>query len=263
MQPIHDEGEPATMPHDSSQPRVQSLGQDEGSQDVEHKVKASKSRRRTKIVVSDDEEMKELHGFKRMLRLKAGLLDQEEPTELVEDLGSGKKGEKKISTAEVPVSTASAIPVIMKEEDKGLARDAEIAKQFNKKIDIASKEQERLIYIKPWNYQKGIWDKREEVVAETTLAHDIDWSDPAVLRYHAQQNRSFSKAKEAMKRSGFDFQKPPAKRQKIGEVSELVEEQSAGKEKEVLEEKLKKLLVIVPVEEVYIEALQVKYPIID
>ncbi|GJW75981.1 hypothetical protein Tco_1000597 [Tanacetum coccineum] len=35
------------------------------------------------------------------------------------------------------------------------------------------------------------------------------------------------------------------------------------KEKEVTEEELKKLLVIVPVEEVYIEALQVKYPIID
>ncbi|GKB30099.1 hypothetical protein Tco_0869500, partial [Tanacetum coccineum] len=34
------------------------------------------------------------------------------------------------------------------------------------------------------------------------------------------------------------------------------EEQSAGKEKEVSEEELKKLLVIVLVEEVYIEALQ-------
>ncbi|GKB67778.1 hypothetical protein Tco_0929190 [Tanacetum coccineum] len=32
-------------------------------------------------------------------------------------------------------------------------------------------------------------------MAETTQAHDIDWSDPVVLRYHAQQNRSFSKAK--------------------------------------------------------------------
>ncbi|GJU62100.1 hypothetical protein Tco_1243935 [Tanacetum coccineum] len=63
--------------------------------------------------------------------------------------------------------------------------------------------------------------------------------------------------KEVMKRSGFDFQKPPAKRQKIGEVSGLVEEQSAGEEKEVSEEELKSLLVIVPVEEVYIEALQV------
>ncbi|GKF83726.1 hypothetical protein Tco_0248624, partial [Tanacetum coccineum] len=31
MQTIHDAGEPATMPHDLSQPRVQSLGSDEGS----------------------------------------------------------------------------------------------------------------------------------------------------------------------------------------------------------------------------------------
>ncbi|GKC47187.1 hypothetical protein Tco_1064909, partial [Tanacetum coccineum] len=40
------------------------------------------------------------------------LLDQEEPTELVEDPGSGEKGEKEIITAEVPVSTASAIPIV-------------------------------------------------------------------------------------------------------------------------------------------------------
>ncbi|GJS92383.1 hypothetical protein Tco_0799351 [Tanacetum coccineum] len=31
MKTIHDEGEHATMPHDLSQPRVQSLGSDEGS----------------------------------------------------------------------------------------------------------------------------------------------------------------------------------------------------------------------------------------
>ncbi|GJR33128.1 hypothetical protein Tco_1109360 [Tanacetum coccineum] len=41
------------------------------------------------------------------------------------------------------------------------------------------------------------------------------------------------------------------------------EEQSAKKEKELLEEEIQKLLVVVPVEEVYVEALQVKYPIID
>ncbi|GJY26644.1 hypothetical protein Tco_0401370 [Tanacetum coccineum] len=43
----------------------------------------------------------------------------------------------------------------------------------------------------------------------------------------------------------------------------LGEEQSTEKEKELSEEELHKLLVIVPVEEVYVEALQVKYPIID
>ncbi|GJV94308.1 hypothetical protein Tco_1545885 [Tanacetum coccineum] len=40
------------------------------------------------------------------------VLDQEEPTELVEDLGSGEKGEKETSTDNVPVSTASAIPEV-------------------------------------------------------------------------------------------------------------------------------------------------------
>ncbi|GJW95904.1 hypothetical protein Tco_0175576 [Tanacetum coccineum] len=36
-------------------------------------------------------------------------------------------------------------------------------------------------------------DNQHEV-AEADQAHDIDWSDPAVLRYHALQNRSFSVA---------------------------------------------------------------------
>ncbi|GJZ53122.1 hypothetical protein Tco_0608007 [Tanacetum coccineum] len=36
------------------------------------------------------------------------LLEEETPTELVEDLGSGKKVEKEVSTADVPVSTAGA-----------------------------------------------------------------------------------------------------------------------------------------------------------
>ncbi|GJR27756.1 hypothetical protein Tco_1103988 [Tanacetum coccineum] len=53
------------------------------------------------------------------------------------------------------------------------------------------------------------------------------------------------------------------KRQKIGETSGSGEEQSIEKEKELLEEELHKLLVVVPVEEVYVEALQVKYTIID
>ncbi|GJR22097.1 hypothetical protein Tco_0970624 [Tanacetum coccineum] len=46
-------------------------------------------------------------------------------------------------------------------------------------------------------------------------------------------------------------------------ASSLGEEQSVEKEKELLEVELQKLLVVVLVEEVYVEALQVKYPIID
>ncbi|GKA94299.1 hypothetical protein Tco_0816337, partial [Tanacetum coccineum] len=51
--------------------------------------------------------------------------------------------------------------------------------------------------------------------------------------------------------------------QKIGEASGLGEEQSAEKKKELSEEELQKLLVIVPVEELVIQPLQVRYPIID
>ncbi|GJS56534.1 hypothetical protein Tco_0629896 [Tanacetum coccineum] len=158
------------------------------------------------------------------------LLDQEEPTELVGDLGSGEKGEKKISTANISVSIVSATPevsttvenlvyirrsakkrkgkgkAIMKEDEsvqkktkkqleqerlrheeairlqeqineeerQRIARDAEIAKSLQEEFDRARQEQ--------------------EVVAQADQAHDIDWSDPAILRYHAVQNRSFSKA---------------------------------------------------------------------
>ncbi|GKE14266.1 hypothetical protein Tco_1421843, partial [Tanacetum coccineum] len=48
-----------------------------------------------------------------------------------------------------------------------------------------------------------------------------------------------------------------SKRQKTNE------EQSAEEEKELSEVELQKLMMIVPVEEIYVEALHVKYPIID
>ncbi|GKF33561.1 hypothetical protein Tco_0106761 [Tanacetum coccineum] len=60
---------------------------------------------------------------------------------------------------------------INEEENQRIAKDADIAKQLQEEFDKARQEQ--------------------EVVAEVDQAYDIDWSDPAVLRYHALQNRSF------------------------------------------------------------------------
>ncbi|GJS67334.1 hypothetical protein Tco_0681898 [Tanacetum coccineum] len=386
-------------PHDSPQPKVQSLGSDEGSltlneltvlcttlskkvedlqndlkqtkltygaaytklilrvKKLEHKVKASKSRRRTKIVVSDDEEMKELHGFKRMRRLRRTsadteiLLEQEEPTELVEDPGSGEKGEKKISTANISVSTdgvtttkavlstvipevSTAIPerqvyiirsaekrkdkgkAIMKddesvqkktkkqleqerlglkeairlqeqineEERQRIARDVEIAKQLQEEIDIARQEQEKYDLAQALELQKE-FNKRKEDVVETTQAHNTDWSDPAVLIYHAHQNRSFSKDE----RPGFDLQqKQPAEEEKLQKnddsskpsggsrkktlarkrASEKQSEEGAKRQKmedDTEKEELKAYLDIVPGEEfaMDVESLSTKYPIVD
>ncbi|GKB05323.1 hypothetical protein Tco_0833518 [Tanacetum coccineum] len=64
------------------------------------------------------------------------------------------------------------------------------------------------------------------------------------------------KAASSKKRPRAEPDEKSVKRQKIGETSGSGEEQSAEKEKELSEEELQKLLVVVPVEEVYIEALQ-------
>ncbi|GJR05833.1 hypothetical protein Tco_0528817 [Tanacetum coccineum] len=52
-------------------------------------------------------------------------------------------------------------------------------------------EQEKYDLEKSLELQKQL-DEREEAIAKE--AHDIDWSDPTLLRYHALQNRSFSVA---------------------------------------------------------------------
>ncbi|GJW68457.1 hypothetical protein Tco_0122881, partial [Tanacetum coccineum] len=54
-----------------------------------------------------------------------------------------------------------------------------------------------------------------------------------------------------------------SKRQKTNETSGSVQEQPEEEEKELSQEDLQQMMMVVPVEEVYVEALQVKYPIID
>ncbi|GKC12574.1 hypothetical protein Tco_1009356, partial [Tanacetum coccineum] len=196
---------------------------------LEYRVKTRQLRRRARVIISDTEEDLE-NPSKQGKRIVE--IDQNPsislPTKLVEDLGSGEKGEKEINTTNILVSTVSATPEVStatanlvyirrsakKRKDKGkaimkedesvqkkakkqleqerlgheeairlqeqineeekqrIARDAEIAKQLQEEFDRARQEQ--------------------EVVAEADQAHDIDRSDPAVLRYHALQNRSFS-----------------------------------------------------------------------
>ncbi|GJY45218.1 putative ribonuclease H-like domain-containing protein [Tanacetum coccineum] len=80
--------------------------------------------------------------------------------------------------------------------------------------------------------------------------------------YSIKQLKSLS-FEQRLKRAGQEVLEKLVKRQKIREASGSGEEQSAEKEKELSEEELQKLLVIVPVEELVIQPLQVRYPIID
>ncbi|GJT29005.1 hypothetical protein Tco_0909280 [Tanacetum coccineum] len=116
---------------------------------------------------------------------------------------------------------------IKKKEMIQMGHDEELAQRLHAEELVKStarQEQEKYDFEKALELQKQL-DEREEVVAKSSQVHDIDWSDPAVIRYHTLQNRSFSKAKvrknmlwdqnnsfvpkdseiekEVMKRSGF------------------------------------------------------------
>ncbi|GJU78735.1 retrovirus-related pol polyprotein from transposon TNT 1-94 [Tanacetum coccineum] len=184
---------------------------------LEQKVKTTKARRRARIVLSKDEDDVE-DSSKQGRKISAIDKDptilliqpeqemehvvEEEPTELVKDQGSGEKGEKEVSTvgaehstvilevstANIAVTTSEVSTAaenlvyirrkqLNEEETKRIARDAEIARQLQEEINKATQEQ-----------------KKQEVVTEADLTHVIDWSDPAVLRYHAQLNRPYSVA---------------------------------------------------------------------
>ncbi|GJT92503.1 putative ribonuclease H-like domain-containing protein [Tanacetum coccineum] len=159
------------------------------------------------------------------------LVEEEEPTRIIEDLGSADKGEKEISTANMPVSTASPPKVTTanvstaaaslvyirrsasKAKDKGKAimTEPEPSKKLKKRVQVqlsvdeelarkikeeeqaramAEQEQERLNLEAALEIQRQL-DERQEVPAEPTQTHDIDWNDPSVLRYHALQNRPY------------------------------------------------------------------------
>ncbi|GKD96313.1 hypothetical protein Tco_1380210 [Tanacetum coccineum] len=66
---------------------------------------------------------------------------------------------------------------------------------------------------------------------------------------------SKKEAASSKKRQRSDLDDENVKRQKTKEALGLGEEQSTEKEKELSEEKLQKLLVIIPVEEFYVKAL--------
>ncbi|GJU85161.1 putative ribonuclease H-like domain-containing protein [Tanacetum coccineum] len=86
--------------------------------------------------------------------------------------------EKKIKLQQRQERSSLEAPIRLEEEfneeeTKRITKDAEIAKQLQEEIDIAGKK---------------------EAVTKDDEAHDIDWSDPSVIRYHALQNRPRSVA---------------------------------------------------------------------
>ncbi|GJR04964.1 hypothetical protein Tco_0527948 [Tanacetum coccineum] len=155
------------------------------------------------------------------------IVQEETPTEIIEEHGSGAKGEIEISTASPPkvtkVSTTEAhVYTRRSAKDKGkaimeepatlkkvkkrtqvqLSMDEELARKmeeeerarFNAEHEaraLQEEEKERLNLEAAWELQRQL-DERQQVPTEATQSKGIDWNDPSVLRYHDLKNKSVS-----------------------------------------------------------------------
>ncbi|GJV12351.1 putative ribonuclease H-like domain-containing protein [Tanacetum coccineum] len=122
------------------------------------------------------------------------LLEEETLTKHIKDLGSGEKeakdkGKAIMQEPEPPKKLKKRVQVqISVDEELAIkVQDEEQAKA------MAEQEQERINFEAALELQMKL-NEREEVPTEATQSQTIDWSDPAVLRYLALQNRPYSVA---------------------------------------------------------------------
>ncbi|GJT15120.1 hypothetical protein Tco_0873826 [Tanacetum coccineum] len=254
---------------------------------LEKKVKTNKARRTTRIVISEDEDAKEDSSKQGR---KISKIDKDPTISLVQpeqdmEYDFNVSTAEGFTTASVPITTASATPKVSTTAANlvYIRRSAEKRKDKGKAF---MKEDESV--------QKKLKKARQkqEVIAKADQAHDIDWSDPAVLRYHALQNRSFYVAevrknmcmylknqgdqnnafvpkafeieKEVMKRPGFNFQQKSSKKRS----REDSDEDNAKKQKledDAKKKELRESIDVVPRDDIAIdvESLATKYLIIE
>ncbi|GJX36529.1 hypothetical protein Tco_0248086 [Tanacetum coccineum] len=119
---------------------------------LEQTIKTSKVKRRAKIVLSEDEDFQEDAEVQEKLNDDTEvLLQEEEPTELVEDQGSREKGEREvstglpISTADLPISTATITPDVSTASEIENQKDDKIQMTIDEELDkkVFVEEQER------------------------------------------------------------------------------------------------------------------------
>nr|GEX35989.1 hypothetical protein [Tanacetum cinerariifolium] len=115
-----------------------------------------------------------------------------------------------------------------------------------------TKKQQREFYTSVLRNQAG-WKAKD--FKGMTLEEIKENFDPVSKQIHDFIPIGSKEEAERFKRKGIRFEQESMKKLKTSEEVKATEE--------VPEEKLKEMMQLVPVEEVYIEALQVKHPIID
>nr|GEU78880.1 reverse transcriptase domain-containing protein [Tanacetum cinerariifolium] len=241
---------------------VQSLGSVEGSLTLnELTVLYTKLSKRVEDLQSDLQQTKLTYGAaytKLILRVKKLehkertitdtkiLLDQEEPTKLVEDLGSGENGEKEISTVIPEVSTAAKNLVYIKRsakkrKDKGkdiMKEDKSVQKKSKKQL-----EQERLGHEEVIRLQEHIFEEERQRITRDAEIAKQSFSVAEQFAKEVREKKDDNSSKPvggsrkktvAKKRIGAKLDEESAKRQKLNYVTEEEATSEYEKEKEEL-----------------------------
>ncbi|GKE32688.1 hypothetical protein Tco_1452010 [Tanacetum coccineum] len=241
FQTTHEAEETATTPHDSPLPGGHTLGSDEGRLKhdelmelvtklldkvvaVEEDLKQIKkiySTAFTKLVLKVKKLEKQVRFGKarRRARIEKNsvdtevLLEEETPTQLIEDLGSGEKGEKEISTAEVPVSTSGA-EVSTASHDVNTAAAALVYHALqNRPYYVAKVRKNMVMYLKnqagyKQSYFKGmkyedirpifekVWDQPHTFVPMDSEDKEKDSEKKEARRNHLQGKEQVKKQSE-------------------------------------------------------------------
>ncbi|GJV48900.1 hypothetical protein Tco_1439112 [Tanacetum coccineum] len=191
---------------------------------LESQIKTGKTRRKARIVHSDDEDIEDDSSkqgrklYDAEVQEKAStetepFIRKVTPTEVIQDQGSSEKGSAEISTAGATKGTASEVPVVSTAEENISTAGRTVTKDKGKAIMTESEpkkkskkelEQERLSFAEAIRLEEQMneeqraqiardeeiarqWDKeeRQRAMSEAKSTKKIDWNDPSVIRYHA------------------------------------------------------------------------------
>ncbi|GJX29187.1 hypothetical protein Tco_0237266 [Tanacetum coccineum] len=191
---------------------------------LEQTIKTSQARRRAKVLGVFSAAIALADAAKRRQSVKNVQTYTRRRREVSTGSGGVSTASRLVSTADISTANELDSTASVKAKDKGkvIMHESEPPKKIKKKVQVqmsvneelakkvfeeeqarfnaehearfkAEQEQERINFETALELQKQL-DEREEVTDKVDQAHDIDWSDPAVIRYHTLQNRRFSVA---------------------------------------------------------------------
>ncbi|GJX95854.1 hypothetical protein Tco_0351652 [Tanacetum coccineum] len=268
-----------TMPHDSPLLRVHTLRSDEGR--MQHNELMDLV---TKLLVLLEEEDSDIEILAQKDPSKQGRkiaqIDDDEGITLfttAEDVSTANvpvntvgaeisTASPKVKTAGVSVNDVAAEGLVYirrsaakrKDKDKAIMEESEPT-QTKTKIQ---QEQERLGFEEAQRLQEQFDEEERQRIAsiheEASTFKPEEW-DNTQAQIEADEELAHSSKRSVKEELGEES----SKRQKIGEGSEPAEESKDKESDELSQEQLQQFMLIVSEERMNVEALQIKYPIID